>query len=246
MVTRGTGARLAMLARAVAGYAAQTHRSRELVMVAEDGADREAIAEIVAAHPTEAIRIVFAPATATLGRLRNLSVASANGEIVCQWDDDDLHHPERIARQLAASSGADACLLGDVMQLDAAARVLRWTNWAATPVAGHPGTLLARRERLPAYPEVGAKAALGEDLVVARALASRGGVVPMAGAPHLYVYVSHGGNSWSAGHHAMLADSLAISRGLLLRREAMLRTGLAPFDLAGVTVAGASGPAFTL
>ena len=30
----------------------------------------------------------------------------------------------------------------------------------------------------------------------------------LEGAPHLYVYVSHGENSWDQGHHRMLADRL--------------------------------------
>ena len=29
-----------------------------------------------------------------------------SGDIVCIWDDDDLHHPHRIATQLSAMTGA--------------------------------------------------------------------------------------------------------------------------------------------
>jgi hypothetical protein len=66
--------------------------------------------------------------------------------------------------------------------------------------------------------------------------------------PHLYVYVSHGENSYGNDHHEMLAARLGISRALLLRREAQLREGLRPFDFGpgDVTVQGYNGPAFTL
>ncbi len=244
MVTRGTAPRLPMLARAIAGFACQTHAARELVIVADAGADVGAVERLAAAAGT--VRVVTAEPGVTLGALRNRSVASARGNVVCQWDDDDLHHPERIARQLAAMGAAGACALSEVMLLDSPARVLRWANWAATPAGGHPGTLMARRERMPAYPEAGPQASLGEDLAMWQALAAAGPVGRLGGMPHLYVYVSHGRNSWPAVHHAMLADRLALSRGLLRRREQAIRAGLAPFGLAGMSVEGANGPAFTL
>jgi hypothetical protein len=66
--------------------------------------------------------------------------------------------------------------------------------------------------------------------------------------PHLYVYTSHGMNSWSEDHHRMLASKLAISRGLLLRREAELRAALKPYDFGPgeVSVNGNNGPAFKI
>jgi hypothetical protein len=66
--------------------------------------------------------------------------------------------------------------------------------------------------------------------------------------PHLFLYVSHGSNSWDAGHHRMLASELAISRGLLKRRENEIREGLAPFDFGEgpVAIQGNNGLAFTI
>jgi glycosyltransferase involved in cell wall biosynthesis len=246
MVTLGSAPRLPMVTRAIAAFRTQTHRARELVIVVGSAGEAAALEAIVPAQADAAIRIVAAPRPGlTLGALRNLAVARAHGDVVCQWDDDDLHHPERIAAQLDALAGYDACLLGEVMLLDAAARTLRWANWAETEAGGHPGTLMAKRSRMPAYPESGPSASLGEDLAVWKLLAANP-VGRLRAVPHLYVYVSHGDNSWSAEHHRMLAERLALSRGLLRRREASIRTGLAPFGLDGMEVCGSNGPAFIL
>lgn len=35
----------------------------------------------------------------TLGELRNISMEEAQGEYFCQWDDDDFHGKERVAKQ---------------------------------------------------------------------------------------------------------------------------------------------------
>ena len=69
-----------------------------------------------------------------------------------------------------------------------------------------------------------------------------------AGAPHLYVYVSHGANTFGEEHHKILAEKLSVSKGLLKRHEADLRAGLAPFDFAtrDVIAIGRNGEAFTL
>ena len=238
-VTLGTPPRLPMLARAIADYAAQTHAERELVIVTDAPC---AAAVVRLAEGRADVRIVAVDPGPPLGALRNVAVAAARGELLCQWDDDDRHHPERLAAQLAALGGADACALQEVMLLDADPRELRCINWAQTPAGVHPGTLLVRREALPLYPE----APLGEDLTAWQALTAARPVVRLAGAAHLYAYVAHGSNSWPRAHHALLRDTLSLSRGLLLRREAALREGLAPFGWAGIPVVGSNGPAFTL
>lgn len=39
----------------------------------------------------------------TIGDLRNLSIENATGEWMIQWDDDDWHHPTRMANQMAVA-----------------------------------------------------------------------------------------------------------------------------------------------
>ena len=67
---------------------------------------------------------------------RNISRESARGDIHCQWDDDDLHHPERLERQfdyLLLQAGCEAVCLQETMQFFPRARALYCTNWRAVP-----------------------------------------------------------------------------------------------------------------
>jgi len=236
--------------RAMEAWSRQTHADRELVVVIDSASTEardaaRAAADRIGGH----IRIVTSSEPRTLGALRNLAVAQASGEALCIWDDDDLHHPQRIARQLAAliEGGADATVLQDAMLHREAQDTLHWTNWAATPAGGLPGTLMCRAASMPAYPETGPTAQRGEDLDLLQRLRAAGRhILQQAMEPWLYVYVTHGANSSPVEHHAMLARDLSISKGLLLRREAALRKGLRPFAFEGVDVEGSNGRAFSL
>jgi hypothetical protein len=122
-----------------------------------------------------------------------------------------------------------------------------WTNWARTEAGGHPATLLCRRDAVPTYPQDGPTARCGEDLAAILTLKQRGALATLADAPCLYIYVAHGANTCSIAHHVMLIETLAISKGLLARRERRLREELRPLGSLGpVVVAGVNGPAFSL
>lgn len=252
MVTLPVAARLQAFAHSLDAFCRQTYANRELVIVRDRGTAEVAddMARIVAGVGRDDIRLIDPPLPQTLGALRNISWREARGEFVCQWDDDDLYHPQRLAIQLAALRRNDArsVCLQEVMQYSPNSRELRLTNWRASPQASKPGSLLCLRDSPIRYPETGADALLGEDLIVHAQLQALGGFQTLAGAAHLYVYVSHGQNTCSAEHHRMIADRLGVSKGLLLRREAEIREGMAAFDFGpgDVTVAGPNGPAFAI
>jgi glycosyltransferase involved in cell wall biosynthesis len=252
MVTLPVAPRLPYVKTAIAAFDRQTHPNRELVIVVNGGDDeaREALLAYLGSLGRKDVRAVEVPGPAVpVGALRNVSFEEARGDVVCQWDDDDLYHPERVSRQLQAMTAADceAAYLQEVMQYIPKAGALYWTNWAATEAKAHPGTLMARKDAGVRYDKQGRWAQLGEDLKVALDLEERGRVCRLAGQPHLFLYVNHGANSWDEAHLAMLTDRLAISKGLLSRREAQLREGLSAFQFGGpVQVCGANGPAFQI
>jgi glycosyltransferase involved in cell wall biosynthesis len=236
----------------IAAFCSQTHGSKELIIVVDPAPKegRARLVEYVNSLQRNDIRIVVSPEKFTLGRLRNLSIDSAQGDVLCQWDDDDLYHPQRLECQLTAlqENECEAVYMRDVMQYFPKSKTLYWTNWQSTEAGGHPGTLMVRRSVPIRYPTEGASARLGEDLCVALYLKERGHVCFLTSMPHLFVYVSHGKNSWDEGHHQMLASELSISRGLLQRREKEIRDGLSPFNFGAgqLNVRGRNGVAFTV
>ena len=252
LVTLPVPQRFAFACASIEAFCAQTYQNKEMVLVINGGTEdgRRLLREHVLSLNRPNIRMVEHGGELSLGALRNISVENAAGDIHCQWDDDDLHHPERLQRQVEAllQGGFDALFLQEVMQYFPESDKIYWTNWSATPAGGHPGTLMARATTTIHYPVVGQDAHLGEDLRVALALKAQAKVGYLSAMPHLFVYVSHGKNSWNSDHHRHLIDSLAISAGLLRRREAQIRAGLDPFSFPSerVEVSGNSGPAFIL
>lgn len=252
MVTLPVRYRLPFFRQSVADYCRQTHARRELVIVTDQGepAARAELVAHVASLGRDDIRIVDVPGKHTLGALRNASVANARGELLCLWDDDDRFHPDRIATQasiLRAQRPAALCL-EDAFQYFPAARTLHLVSFRATRERVLPGSLMMRRDAAPRYPEEGPTSLRGEDSAGLRQIRAHGGIGVVTGIPHLYVYVSHGENTWGAGHHRMIADRLSIPCARILQREASLREGLAAYDLGAgeVAVRGYEGVAFTL
>jgi glycosyltransferase involved in cell wall biosynthesis len=226
--------RLASLALAIADFARQTERDRELVVV-HDGGDafHDEASAIARAHEGAAIRIVRAPATPklALGTLRNLAVESARGDYVCQWDDDDRYHPRRLELQIAAlrTDESDASVLADQLHFFAEAREMYWDDWheSSYPLNFVPGTLLARRDALARYPE----APRGEDtaLVIAMLRAGRS-FARVREQGYLYVYRFDGRNTFDHAHHAAISLYHRFRGARLVRLEGALRRHIAEYD----------------
>lgn len=188
MVTRG---RLFPSRFAIECFQRQTYANRELLIVIDDPGCE--LIPYVAGLKDERIRLVeVAAGTRILGELRNISVASARGEYVCQWDDDDLYAPERIQIQLAAllSTHSFACVLR------------RWTLWwpetnrlAISGIRLWEGSILALKRVLPPYPAL----RRGEDTEMMALLTQRERVLSLE-APNLYIYIHHGSNTFGEQH----------------------------------------------
>lgn len=186
MVTRGN---LELMRHSVECYARQSWAERELVVVTD--ADRtQAVGDLLRAFKLKRAQVVGLGAGMTLGDLRNIAIARARGEILIQWDDDDLSDPDRIAVAVG------------VLQREAVGAVFldRWLLWwpsrqlaaIAFPRACE-GSVAMWRRGARVYPAL----ARGEDTLALNYLDEPVGLI---NAPLQYVYTITGENTWDEAH----------------------------------------------
>jgi glycosyltransferase involved in cell wall biosynthesis len=232
-----TKRRVAMALRAVECYRRQTYPYRSLLIVC-DHEDRRALQDRLSRLPQTGIRIVSYHADGySLGALRNIAVAAAESDLICQWDDDDLYHPDRLIVQVQAivKHHSSASFLMDQLQLVTSTNSLYWCNWARPrqslwpcPI---PNTVMCRREAAPRYPEVGREAHRSEDLVFMKTLMSRCKSICISGMGHLYIYVTHGSNTWDEAHHVRITRITGLNAAELTERRVHLEASLAEYHL---------------
>jgi glycosyltransferase involved in cell wall biosynthesis len=241
--------RLALAKRAIRSYADQSHPNRELVIVT-DGTPRyrEALERHVEAAGVPGVRFVCPEPGGTLGALRNRSFAEARGDVVCQWDDDDCSHPDRLRVQLddMRARGARASFMTDHLHLVADQRMLCWVDWTLGGGEGtsrlFPGTLMMFADPRFRYPESGPYARQGEDSVLLEQIHAAVPVAHLSGAGHLYLYEYHGRNTFSRAHHLNLAN-YGTSTSYLLERARELREALDYYALPRpLAIVGREGP----
>jgi glycosyltransferase involved in cell wall biosynthesis len=182
---------------AIQCFRRQTYANRELVVLCDRPGNP--VAALIARLGDPSIRYVET-APAPLGELRNRSVEAAAGDLVAQWDDDDLFHPHRLEFQqrALAASGAAAHFLSHWM--------LWWPRRRLLAVSSRrdywEGSMLVRRDAVTRYPEVSS----GEDTAMVTAMFERHDMTA-ANAPGLYCYIYHGSNTFNDEHWQSLFDA---------------------------------------
>ncbi len=212
-------------------FAAQSYEDRELVVVHDGGSDLNSQLVALAAHFHFDAQI-HETESAPLGALRNTAVGIARGALVCQWDDDDLYHPARIAAQVAQleASDAAACFMTDQLHLFTEFGELFWDDWTveAFPGCFIQGSLLARVESMPSYPEIDR----GEDTQIVTDLISGGRrVTSLQQMGQLYVYRFTGQNVWPEEHHRRISNWKHRSEAQLRLEIDELRVALAEYPI---------------
>jgi hypothetical protein len=188
MVTKN---RVNLAKRAIFCFQQQTHPHKELVII--DDSDRSELEEFVRQFSHPQIAYYRLPAEQlTLGELRNIAVAKAKGNYICQWDDDDLYDPLRLELQLAVIQAfkVDGCFLDNLynwwpyqQRLARSCRRL----WECT--------LMCRKDILPAYPSQ----RKGEDTEVLTTVIQNHRLAAL-NRPELYIYGIHQNNTWNPEH----------------------------------------------
>jgi glycosyltransferase involved in cell wall biosynthesis len=180
MVTQGK--RQTLAERAIAAFDAQSYQDRELIIVTLDD--------------VSFLKKPFykAKAGSVLGQMRNIAVDVAKGDLVCMWDDDDVHHPDRLKRQievLGTAPQADGCVLERVL-----------LHWPAKELAAvsegrqWEPTLLAKRSKM-----------VRRFAPVSRNETNLDGLsLVQLCEPWLYTYTVHGANTNDASHFQQWFD----------------------------------------
>lgn len=247
--------RLALAKRAIRSYAAQTYANRELVIVT-DGKPSfcAALQSFVEEEQVQNVRFVHvAQEGLSLGTLRNISWDAAHGDIVCQWDDDDLSHPDRLTLQAdyMFKRNARACFFADHLQYLEDSHMLCWVDWtkggsSEGPSRMAPGTGMIYRDVQCRYPETGPKARQSEDSVLLWCLYDSVPIAEFANHGYLYLYTYHGRNTFSREHHYKLTNCRS-PNAWLTETEDKLREALTHYDIPKpVLVIGQQGLAFSV
>lgn len=205
--------RLVQLKMAIRCFCDQTYPNKELVIVT-DGTNwfKRAINDYLKYLNRTDIRFVPIKSNGyNLGQLRNISIMEATGDIICQWDDDDLYHPNRLQIQYMQmlADNADASFFTDQLQYWWEDRILNWVDWTKDTQTGPwqliPGSMMMYKNLNYTYPEKGIYARTGEDSALLDALYPHLEVSRLSNSGYLYVYTYHGRNTFSREHHGRIS-----------------------------------------
>jgi glycosyltransferase involved in cell wall biosynthesis len=177
------------LLNAIGMFKQQTYLRKELILICDDN-DHESIN---IARNNNIIPVVLDHTSGlSLGQIRSIGIGSSNGDFICQWDDDDWYHKDRILYQMnfMHDFGQNACALTNWLIYDETSKksyLSMHRIWE--------GSIIYKRaiaEKLH-YPN----SKLGEDTIFTNALIKECGLLPIV-CPYLYIYRIHNENSWGA------------------------------------------------
>lgn len=200
MPTSGIGIRRQYAQVAIACFQRQTYAERSLLVL--NHGDRL----FPDGPPDSNIREVMVERPKTLGELRNLAFPHLHTSYFITWDDDDWHHPERIAVQHAhlAREDAGACILDQYLTLDVMTGVGFLRQGRSSRCKGCCGTILARVTdiRYPARDR-------HEDGDFALAYRAQGCLCVVEAPDTLYIRTCHDGNRSGRSHILRRGDGRA-------------------------------------
>lgn len=145
-----------------------------------------------------------------LGATRNLAWELSTSDLLCCWDDDDIHHVDMIDYMVGSY---DANVVAPINQL--VAMLGSEIVFVSTMPGGYTNSMLWPRSCKARYPEIARR----EDTIFFARLRKEFKVVPLDNPPHYYVRLFHGHNVWGEEHFRTLPRSdkevTGVDRGYL-------------------------------
>lgn len=227
--------RIKLLERSIYSYSIQTMDLKfcELIIVHHDGTEgNTAIYNLLTKYKVDAK--VFSVPKYPLGKLRNLSIEFATGDLLCQWDDDDFYHPERLNVQSTPffNSSVVATTLSSQLYLFYENRDLFIRDGAKE---GIHGTIMFRNGLGLRYENNFIK---GEDSALIKEILkiNNDGIFCINNRPEIFVRTYHGKNTWKFTHHYDRLKKQAYSYSWLLENEMIIRQWLKELEISDVNV----------
>jgi glycosyltransferase involved in cell wall biosynthesis len=253
--------RFHLLQSAIHCYLRQTYPNKNLVILSQGNKkSNDDIGSLLNSLNRPDIQFVEAPEFLSLGAMRNTSVELATGEIICQWDDDDLYHPDRIFtqyRELKKDNRHIASVYCDFLKFFENCNELYWCDWSGEPKLTHKflcGSVMFYKSAFHMYrlfyPETGSQSKVEEDLNVLEKLSYKGDIAPIF-AGHQYIYRFHGINTYDIDHHKLALNTQwgkkVYSNTELLEKKSLLEATFKLVDLnPPLNVCSLDGIAFSL
>tara|TARA_R100000995_G_C3423746_1_gene95198 strand:- start:42 stop:659 length:618 start_codon:yes stop_codon:yes gene_type:complete len=186
-----------ILKKAIDCFNLQTYENKELILVCDES--NPYIKEIKK-FTNKNIKLFFAPDNTALGGIRNISVNNARGEYIAQWDDDNIHHQDRLKIQYNSlkQNNKKACYLSRVLIHDYISK----TKGVSKKGRGIESTIVALKKALPKYEE---NKKIAEDLP-AKLFFLKNNEAVMIDKPQLYIYNIHKNNTCKYRHLISMMD----------------------------------------
>ena len=234
-----------LIGRALTSFALQTlpERKKELVIVHHDGRSCSELIEEACRKAGVAATIMDVP-KAPLGALRNISIQNSSGNLLCQWDDDDFYHPDRLLAQSAAFRDPNCVASTLAMQMcwfcDRGEIFIRTGG-----KEGIHGSIMVRGDAGCRYEPTLKR---GEDSGYINQILAGGTdrIRRIDDRPELYVRRFHGGNTWDFEHHYKPLYKRASSATWLKANEQHIREWLDVLGVSNVAVRDCASVAFTI
>lgn len=191
-----TRKRPVLLSRAIGCFLKQTYYNKELIVLYED--DDMQTGTMLKNLPLPASIKVFkikGSVQQKLGTLRNIAIEKSSGEWICQWDDDDWYHDERLTAQFSRinetrlpANVMDQWIMADITSGRFYMSCKR--NWE--------GSILFSRTLLNVahYPNL----RRGEDSVFVEEITKKGLMSTTQNKAWLYIYCFHAKNTFGIRH----------------------------------------------
>jgi len=196
--------------KAIGSYSTQSYSNREMVIVTSHHTNKT-LQKVYRQYKELNLTIYEVPDSCPLGECRNISIDISDGEWVCQWDDDDMSHRDRLKFQLneTISKKADVSILSSQYHAMMDGKVYMENR----PQNGEPvhrgwcGTVLGRKSILNGiYPKWDK---IEEDTKGLSKLQDIH-VITYNDTLYHYLYTYHGSNTWDEEHNKYMVKNNSV------------------------------------